>query len=522
MHYFEKNVVEIKNEYTNFLINIVTPLVYEGIKNIYDRSMQTEKKFKESSMIDPSVQNPGVLKIFQIYLKDIQNLNNHMIQTEYERIKQSSKCSEWFDDLVKAVVKSNIILLTFNTSGKKCKLVNDKYHESIKIDMFIHKSYIECARIFYNYPEIFYHGYSSIDIKRNQREAYSLIKEGINEAIRKMLPIKLILEEYLKNDYIDDNNDVSAFIPQSQYTNLRSLVKKDLSENYNYDDKFHESEKNNSSFSRYSNKNYKILEDEDEDSDYENKFNELDNEMDENDKNDNITENLKDLILGKEDTNITNITEQASDLKNKYEDNKMDDNNVVKNMEIKIPDSKEKSPSSSKENLMTKKDDIFDQDKVLESIKKPKNMLNEFVNEYKKFSKSPDNNDQNKDKNISKDDININKEAIDQDKDVKIEYVKKNDNNKDNNKDKNDNNNNENNVNKDNNVNNDNNENKSNKLVEKKYSNDMDRKYYDDSVSNKFEELDNSIDKKSEQNSLEDINIKIDKKVNKYDIKAKQ
>ena len=438
MHYFEKNVVEIKNEYTNFLINIMTPLVYEGIKNIYDRSIQTEKRFKESSMMDPNVQNPGVLKIFQIYLKDIQNLNNHMIQTEYERIKQSSKCAEWFDDLVKAVVKSNIILLTFNTSGKKCKLVNDKYHENIKIDMFIHKSYIECARIFYNYPEIFYHGYSSIDIKRNQREAYSLIKDGINEAIRKMLPIKLILEEYLKNDYIDDNNDISAFIPQSQYTNLRSLVKKDLTEDYKY-----ESDYNNSSF-RYSNKSYKIL----EDSDCEDQFNELENEIDEEDKNDDITENLKDLILCKEETNITNATELRSDYK-------IDENDVIQNIEIKVPDSKEKSPSSSKEDLMTNKDENFDEErgmKILESIKKPKGAMQEFVNEYKRNLEltkvdKPDNLETNKTDN--------NLETIIMENNLEINK---------------------------------------------------------DSITNEFEELDNS---------MENINIKIDNKVNRFDIKQK-
>lgn len=493
MHYFEKNVVEIKNEYTNFLINIMTPLVYEGIKDIYDKSLLSEKKFKENAIMDPNIQNPGVLKIFQLYLKDIQNLNSHMVQAEYIRIKDKSKCSDWFDDLVKAVVKSNIILLTFNSSGKKCKLVNDKYHEDIKMEQFIHKSYIECARIFYNYPEIFYHGYSTIDIKRNQREAYSLIKEAINEAIRKMLPIKLILEEYLKKDYIDDNNDVSMFIPQSRYTNLNNLVKRDLldkhdeygiddeySKNgehkYNKNDNYYDTEDNKSSYNKYSNSYNQIL---DEYTDFDDKFNDIDDEMDNdiyNNKeiNDNITENLKDLVFGKKETNITNATESLISDPNKCD--KLDEANVIKNVEIKMPDNKEKSTSSSKENLVTSKDIPFDNEKgmkILESIKKPRNVIDDILNQYKKI-KTPEYKDFEKDIN----NINGNENK-------KLDHLIDNSTNKQNYK----------------NIDNENN-----------YGEE-----HTESISNNFDGTDISLENKNilDNNNGNDINIKIDKKINK-------
>ena len=38
-------------------------------------------------------------------------------------------------------------------------------------------------------------GIEPIDIKRNQRETCELLKEGIKEGIRKMLPMKLIIKE---------------------------------------------------------------------------------------------------------------------------------------------------------------------------------------------------------------------------------------------------------------------------------------------------------------------------------------
>lgn len=232
-HFYERNIVEIKNIYTTFLINIITPLIYEGVKSVYQGAQNIEKTFIEKGKNDPNIENPGILKIFQLCLKDIPTLNQHEIETETNRIKEKSKCSEWFDQLVQAVIKSHIVLLTYNATGKTCKLVTDKLHEAIDVKLFIHKCYIECARIFYNYPELFWHQYSTLDIKRNQREAHELIKLATNEAIKKMLPIKLILQEYLSNDYIKEaEENINEAINKSQYLNLRSMVQRDLDQQH--------------------------------------------------------------------------------------------------------------------------------------------------------------------------------------------------------------------------------------------------------------------------------------------------
>lgn len=203
-HYFERNIVEIKVEYTECLCNVLVPLIYEGIKAIYKSAVTISEKLDTGSKVNPNIKNPGILKVFQGCLKDIPTLNKHTIEVETKRIKEASKCSEWFDDLVKAVVKSYIILLTFNASGKKCKLVNDKYHEKVDTIEFIHKCYIECARIFFNSPELFWQGYDNPTQQQNMNKAMDHIKIAVCEAIKKMLPIKLILQEYLMNDYIEE------------------------------------------------------------------------------------------------------------------------------------------------------------------------------------------------------------------------------------------------------------------------------------------------------------------------------
>ena len=158
-HFYERNIIEIKEEYTTFLINIITPFLYEGLKSFYNFAQESHIQLLEKGKHNDAIKSPGILKLFQGSLKEIPVLNDYTIETETNRIKERSKCSEWFDDLVKAVIKSNIVLLTFNVDNQS-EIVNDKYHERINIKQFIHRCYIECARIIYNYPELFCHAKS--------------------------------------------------------------------------------------------------------------------------------------------------------------------------------------------------------------------------------------------------------------------------------------------------------------------------------------------------------------------------
>lgn len=190
----EKNITEIKKEYTNFLLDMLTPLLYEGIASIYDNCInQHEQLLKKNKYSNKA--SPGILKIFQLHLKEIPSLNTHKIETETNRIKEASKCSSFFDELVKAIVKSNIILLS--------PAEYDDYHKKIVTSDFIHKCYIECAKNFYNNPHLFWHEYSSIQIKKNQKHIFKIIRKSIKNAIRKLLPLKYILDEYLNADYKD-------------------------------------------------------------------------------------------------------------------------------------------------------------------------------------------------------------------------------------------------------------------------------------------------------------------------------
>lgn len=234
-YFYLRNITEIKEEYTTFLINLMSPFIYEGIKSVYSFAMNAHKEFLEKGKHDPDAKSPGILKLFQLSLKEIQTLNNHSIEVETNRIKAGCKCADWFEDLVRAVIKSHIVLLTFSNTRKHPEILKEQFHNKIEIKDFVHKCYIESAKLIYNNPELFWHEFPPLEIKRNQREACNLIKQAIHEAIRKILPYKLILSEYLNNDFYDEEDEFGGNISDSKYMNIQSMVNRDLHGGMNYD-----------------------------------------------------------------------------------------------------------------------------------------------------------------------------------------------------------------------------------------------------------------------------------------------
>lgn len=219
-------LVETKQEYTTQLINILTPLIFEGLTSIY------------SEVLSISVPE-NILKNFQCFLQRIPKWNNDMIKRETSRIMNSTKSFTWLEDLIKATLKANIVVLTYNPSFKNQVKVDSSLYQNIKIEDFIHKVYIECARELWNNPYLFYHLYQPIELKRNQRDSIILIKECIKEAIRKLLPVKHILHIYLGEDIesYDQNNNFDETISEADKHNLSKMIKKDLYNDINYDTK---------------------------------------------------------------------------------------------------------------------------------------------------------------------------------------------------------------------------------------------------------------------------------------------
>ena len=213
-------LVETKNEYTTHLINILTPLIFEGLQSVY-------KDARKAACDD------NVLKVFQTFLKQIPKWNEEIITRETDRIINSSQSYAWLNDLMKATLKSNLVILMYNPTVKKQNNIDPAYYKDIKSTVFIHKIYIECARELWNNPYLLYHEYQPLEIKRNQRDCLAIIKDCIREAVRKLLPVKHILQIYL-GENIELNNmdeEVDKVMSDVENVNLGKMIKQDLAQN---------------------------------------------------------------------------------------------------------------------------------------------------------------------------------------------------------------------------------------------------------------------------------------------------
>jgi hypothetical protein len=185
-------LVEAKLEYTKQLISLLSPRIYGLLKEIYISNCSEDKKYE--------------LKNFQLALSEIPSWDQFKIQELTEKILEKVKC-EWIDELLTAVFVSNTRILTavqMRKSNKKLKL------EVPKFSIFIHKCFIECARELYKNPYLMLYDDKPEIIHQNMRETFNIIKESINETIRKLLPFKEILKKYLGNP--EDSFDDSASI----------------------------------------------------------------------------------------------------------------------------------------------------------------------------------------------------------------------------------------------------------------------------------------------------------------------
>lgn len=180
--------LEMKEEYTQHLIDTLAPYIYEGLTSIYKEAVK---------VANDSGCEEKILITFQKCLQAIGKWNQLIIAEETNRIKQLSNTADYLDDLVKAVIKSNIILLTF--SNNISNIVAQTFYNSFTTQTFIHRCYAECGKDAHNYPYLFYHDVNPMDFKRNQIVIQQNIQSGITRAIRKVLPISLILKEYLVN-----------------------------------------------------------------------------------------------------------------------------------------------------------------------------------------------------------------------------------------------------------------------------------------------------------------------------------
>ena len=202
-------LVDIKKEYTQQLITMLSPCIYDGIKSIYDDGLNLNK-------------NKNNVITFQKLLEQIPKWNTSIIEQEVNRIKSTCNC-DWLPDLINAILISNIRILS-NNSKNISNLVNNI---NISPNTFIHNCYIEASKKIINNSYLFYTDLKPYELQINRRDTYTIINKAIEETIRKSLPFNNILKQYLTNNSFDesDNNSVNDYNINSRKTNLGNFVK---------------------------------------------------------------------------------------------------------------------------------------------------------------------------------------------------------------------------------------------------------------------------------------------------------
>jgi len=175
---------ESKNEWGARLLTILTPLIIEGFKSIFDESYKLCKDNDETGKY---------LMTFQNLISRIPKWNVSIIETEKKRIIDKSGCS-YLEELVTCIHIIQLKLLTAMRVGKKQKKIDINIP---KLDDFIHKCYINVARKIYKNVYLFELNCSSLQIQKHNRELEIIVQECILNAVRDSIPIESILKAYM-------------------------------------------------------------------------------------------------------------------------------------------------------------------------------------------------------------------------------------------------------------------------------------------------------------------------------------
>jgi hypothetical protein len=193
--YSVTSLYESKNEWASRLVNILTPLIQEGIRSIFDEAVKLCVGNKEQDKY---------LMTFQNLLSRVPKWNPNIIKEETARIKERSTCG-YLEDLITCVHIIHLKCMTVMRVGNKQKKVDIKIPQ---LADFIHKIYVNTARKVYSNVYIFERGILPLHAQRNNREFEIIVKECIYNTIRDNIPVEELIKMYLE-DTIEDVVEVT-------------------------------------------------------------------------------------------------------------------------------------------------------------------------------------------------------------------------------------------------------------------------------------------------------------------------
>jgi hypothetical protein len=188
------NLHESRNEWCARLVNILAPMMSEGIRSIFDEAWKLCEQNNETGKY---------LMTFQNFLSRVPKWNATIIEQETQRIVDRSGCG-YLADMVTCVHIIQLKSLTCMRVGSKQKKVDI---DVPPLNEFIHKVYVHCARKLYTNVYLFERGIPPLTVQKNGRELEIIIKECILDSIRDSIPLEMILKTYM-DETIEDHTEI--------------------------------------------------------------------------------------------------------------------------------------------------------------------------------------------------------------------------------------------------------------------------------------------------------------------------
>jgi hypothetical protein len=182
---------EAKGEYTKQLCQYMLPALQQYFLDMMDDAKQKEPTASK------------ILLMFQQLLEGVPDWNVDKVQRETAALSAATHC-DYLEELLTAVfIAHTKVLSAIRLSSRQKKL----QITIPRLEHFLHRTLTECSRLLWSNTYLFSTSSPSMERQKNLRQIESILHDGIQQAIRGMLPVKNILREYLREDEDEEEEE---------------------------------------------------------------------------------------------------------------------------------------------------------------------------------------------------------------------------------------------------------------------------------------------------------------------------
>ena len=198
---FDNNcLTDSKNEYCVRLVSILTPLVNDGFKSIYNEACK---------VCNDNGEDNKYLMTFQNYISRVPKWSDLLVEQETNRIIEESGCP-YLEDLISCVHIIQLKILTLVRVGSKQKKIDISIP---KLKDFIHIIYKNVSRKLYTNAYLYEKSLPPLQVQKNNREIEIIIRECIWKSIRDNVPVDKLLKAYLEESIEEIEKDETPAPP---------------------------------------------------------------------------------------------------------------------------------------------------------------------------------------------------------------------------------------------------------------------------------------------------------------------